>query len=91
MTQIGGVSTTRFFGSQRGKALAIVGLGFSFALALFPMTLAHLIARIGWQQTLMLMAASVVVSVPAQQPRPDQEDGPLSAPPRTLRRSFDRG
>ena len=60
MTQIGGVSTTRFFGSQRGKALAIVGLGFSFALALFPMTLAHLIARIGWQQTLMLMAASVV-------------------------------
>ena len=60
MTQIGGVSTTRFFGGQRGKALAIVGLGFSFALALFPMTLAHLIARIGWQQTLMLMAASVV-------------------------------
>jgi MFS family permease len=60
MTQIGGVSTTRFFGSQRGKALAIVGLGFSFALALFPMTLAHLIARIGWQQTLMMMAASVV-------------------------------
>jgi MFS family permease len=61
MTQIGGVSTSRFFGSQRGKALAIVGLGFSFALALFPMTLAYLIARIGWQQTLMLMAASVVV------------------------------
>jgi len=61
MTQIGGVSTTRFFGSQRGKALAIVGLGFSFALAFFPMTLAHLIARIGWRQTLMLMAASLVV------------------------------
>jgi len=60
MTQIGGVSTTRFFGSQRGKALAIVGLGFSFAIALFPMTLAHLIARIGWQQTLMLISASVV-------------------------------
>lgn len=61
MTQIGGVSTTRFFGGQRGKALAIVGLGFSFAIALFPITLAHLIARIGWQQTLMLMAVSVMV------------------------------
>jgi MFS family permease len=38
-----------------------VGLGFSFAIALFPMTLAHLITRIGWQQTLMLMAASVLL------------------------------
>ncbi len=61
MTQIGGVSTTRFFGSQRGKALAVVGLGFSFALALFPITLAHLIARIGWQQTLQVMAVGVAV------------------------------
>ncbi len=61
MPQIGGVSTTRFFGSQRGKALAIVGLGFSLAVALFPMTLAYLIARIGWQQTLQVMAAGVVL------------------------------
>jgi MFS family permease len=60
MTQIGGVSTNRFFGSQRGKALAVVGLGFSFAAALFPITLAYLIPRIGWQQTLVLLAASVV-------------------------------
>jgi MFS family permease len=61
MTQIGAVSTTRFFAGQRGKALAIVGMGFSLAIALFPMTLAHLIARIGWQQTLQLMAAGVVL------------------------------
>jgi MFS family permease len=61
MTQIGAVSTTRFFAGQRGKALAIVGLGFSFAIALFPMTLAHLIARIGWQPTLQLMAAGVLL------------------------------
>jgi len=60
MTQIGGVSTNRFFASQRGKALAIVGLGFSFAGALFPITLAYLIARIGWQQTLVLLSASVM-------------------------------
>jgi MFS family permease len=61
MTQIGGVSTTRFFAGQRGKALAVVGLGFSLALAFFPVTLAHLIARIGWQQTLTWMAVSVAV------------------------------
>ena len=60
MTQIGGVSTNRFFGSQRGKALAVVGFGFSFSAALFPITLAYLIPRIGWQQTLVLLSASVV-------------------------------
>ncbi len=38
-----------------------MGLGFSFAIALFPMTLAHLIARIGWQQTLQAMSAGVVL------------------------------
>jgi MFS family permease len=60
MTQIGGISTTRFFGGQRGKALAIIGLGFSFSLALFPVTVAYLIARFGWQNAMLLVAALVV-------------------------------
>jgi MFS family permease len=61
MTQIGGVSTSRFFGEQRGKALAVVGIGFALGTALFPITVAFLIERIGWQQTLMLLAALVLL------------------------------
>jgi MFS family permease len=61
MTQIGGVSTSRFFGDRRGKALAVVGIGFALGTAVFPMTLAFLIERFGWQQTLLILAASVVL------------------------------
>jgi MFS family permease len=61
MMQIGGISTTRFFGEQRGKALAIVGLGVSFGVALFPMTLARLITRYGWSKTLEMEALLVAL------------------------------
>jgi len=58
MTQIAGVATTRFFGDQRGKALAIVGLGYSLGIAVFPVTLAFLISSLGWRQTMIIVAAS---------------------------------
>jgi len=58
MTQIAGVATTRFFGDQRGKALAIVGFGFSLGLAVFPVSLAFLISIFDWQKTMIIMAAS---------------------------------
>lgn len=58
MTQIAGVATTRFFGDQRGKALAIVGLGFSAGIAVFPVTLALLISIFDWQETMVIVAAS---------------------------------
>jgi MFS family permease len=61
MMQIGGVSTTRFFGDRRGKALAIVGLGLSIGVALFPRTLAELIERFGWNKTLVIEALFVAV------------------------------
>jgi MFS family permease len=61
MTQIGGVSTSRFFGSRRGKALAVVGLGFSLGTAIFPASLAWGIAELGWQATLRWVAALVAV------------------------------
>ena len=61
MTQIGGVSTIRFFGEQRGKAMAVVGLGFSLGSAALPVSLAYLIALLTWQKTMMLMAVSVLV------------------------------
>jgi MFS family permease len=60
MTQIGGVSTSRFFSDQRGKALAVVGIGFALGTAVFPITLAFLIERFGWQQSLFLVAALVL-------------------------------
>jgi MFS family permease len=43
---------------QRGKALAIVGLGFSLGFAVFPVTLALLISMFDWHKTLILVAAS---------------------------------
>ncbi len=58
MTQIAGVATTRFFGDQRGKALAIVGVGFSAGTAVFPVTLALLISIFDWQATMVIVAAS---------------------------------
>ncbi len=61
MTQIAGVATTRFFGDQRGKALAIVGLGFSLGTALFPVSLAFLISIFQWRPTLVLMAVSILL------------------------------
>jgi MFS family permease len=61
MMQIGGVSTSRFYGDQRGKALAIVGLGLSIGVATFPYTLANLIDRFGWNKTLVFEALFVVV------------------------------
>jgi MFS family permease len=65
MSQIGGVSTNRFFGAQRGKALAVVGTGFALGTAVFPITMAFLIERFGWQQTLIVMAGIVgVVFIP---------------------------
>ena len=60
MMQIGGISTSRFYGDQRGKALAIVGIGLSFGVALFPMTLAYLIDGVGWSRTLVLEALFVI-------------------------------
>lgn len=61
MTQIAGVATNRFFGDQRGKALAIVGLGFSLGTALFPVSLAFLISIFQWRQSMFLMAASILL------------------------------
>ena len=61
MTQIAGVATTRFFGDQRGKALAIVGLGFSLGTALFPVSLAFLISIFQWRPTMVLMAVSILL------------------------------
>lgn len=61
MTQIAGVSTTRFFSEQRGKALAIIGLGFAFGIAALPMALAHLITAIGWQKTMMVVSGSILL------------------------------
>jgi len=61
MAQIGGVSTSRFFNKQRGKALAIVGFGLSAGVIVFPITLAILIQHAGWQNTLRLEALSVAI------------------------------
>jgi MFS family permease len=61
MIQIGGISATRFFGATRGKALAIVGLGLSLGIALFPLTLVNLISTFGWEKTMLFLALSVLL------------------------------
>ena len=82
MTQIAGVATTRFFGDQRGKALAIVGLGFSLGTALFPVTLAFLISIFQWRPTMVLMAVSILLLfIPASLGLIKKSD-PYQQPPR---------
>jgi len=60
MTQIGGVSATRFFGAERGKALAVIGLGLSLGIATFPLTLENFISTFGWEKTLVFLALFVL-------------------------------
>ncbi len=82
MTQIAAVATTRFFGDQRGKALAIVGLGFSLGTALFPVTLAFLISIFQWRPTMVLMAVSILLLfIPASLGLIKKSD-PYQQPPR---------
>jgi MFS family permease len=61
MSHTVGTSMARYFGSQRGRALAITGLGTPANEILSPIVLVALIATLGWRET--LMSSGVVFAV----------------------------
>jgi MFS family permease len=84
MTQIAGVATTRFFGDRRGKALAIVGLGFSLGTAVSPVTLAFLISSLDWQKTMLVVAASCLFIFMPVSLGLLKKDDPYQHPPQVM-------
>lgn len=56
-------ATGRWFDAQRGRAVAVVGLGYPASEALLPITFVTLSALIGWRQTWGLAAAVMVLAV----------------------------
>jgi MFS family permease len=52
--------TLKYFESHRGKAVAVVGLGFPIARAILPVTAIFCISVIGWQATYILCGLLVL-------------------------------
>jgi sugar phosphate permease len=74
-------ATVRWFRRYRGRALAVVGLGYAFGQMVFPALVFGLEGRLGWRGSLVAMAALyLLVAVPLvgwlmRERRP--EDGPV--------------
>ncbi len=51
--------TAQWFVEKRGRAMAIMGLGFPISLAILPPTCRFLIDSIGWRETYMILGAMV--------------------------------
>ncbi|GGE43806.1 MFS transporter [Marinicauda pacifica] len=66
MSHIAVTSTARFFTAWRGRALAVVALGFPLAEALTPAAGVAMIAGFGWRQSYLLVASGVLlIATPA--------------------------
>ncbi|WP_270373864.1 MFS transporter [Marinicauda sp. Alg238-R41] len=66
MSHIAVTSTARFFTAWRGRALALVALGFPLAEALTPAAGVAMIAGFGWRQSYLLVALGVLlIATPA--------------------------
>lgn len=50
-------ATVRWFRHYRGRALAVVGLGYAFGKLVFPALIYTLVERFGWRGSLVAMAA----------------------------------
>ena len=61
MSHTVGTSMARYFGAQRGRALAITGLGTPANEVMSPIILVGLIAALGWRDTLMSMGVVFAV------------------------------
>ena len=56
-------SMARYFDDQRGKATSIAGLGFPAGEAILPIAAVAAMSWIGWRETWMVIAASLLVVV----------------------------
>lgn len=63
-THIATVAMSRWFVSNRGKALSIANLGFSFGEALIPLMLVSGLAYLAWQQIWMIAALVSLMAIP---------------------------
>ncbi len=64
LSHIAVVSMSRWFVATRGKALAVAGLGFSFAEALLPLTFVAAFAFLDWRWLWVLAALVCLGSIP---------------------------
>ena len=63
-THIAAVAMSRWFVSNRGKALSISNLGFSFGEALIPLFLVSALIYFSWQKIWILAALVTLLSIP---------------------------
>jgi len=63
-THIAAVAMSRWFDSNRGKALSISNLGFSFGEALIPLFLVSALIYFSWQKIWILAALVTLFSIP---------------------------
>ena len=63
-THIAAVAMSRWFDSNRGKALSISNLGFSFGEALIPLFLVSALIYFSWQKIWILAALITLFSIP---------------------------
>lgn len=85
--QIGAVrAAALWFTEHRGRAIAIVGLGFAFGELAFPGLVQGSINLLGWQGSLLLMAALYIVvlapllALPMREPPPEEPAGATAEP-----------
>jgi MFS family permease len=74
-------ATVRWFRRYRGRALALVGLGYSFGQLAYPGLVYWLIGSLGWRGSLLAMAAVyLLVAAPLVgwfTREPEERDGPI--------------
>ena len=58
------VAMSRWFYSNRGRALAVAGLGFSFGEAFLPMIFVSAMVFLEWQQLWFIAAILILISIP---------------------------
>ena len=63
-THISAVAMSRWFVSNRGKALSVANLGFSFGEALFPLLLVSALAYFAWQEIWIIAALITLFAIP---------------------------
>lgn len=63
MSHVAYTAMGRYFDAQRGKATAIVSMGFAFGEAVLPMAAVAAIAAVGWRYSYMGVAVFVLVLV----------------------------
>ncbi|MDX1706502.1 MFS transporter [Pseudidiomarina sp.] len=78
MGHIAMTSMGRYFSSDRGKAIAIAGMGFPLGEMILPILVVMLFAAIGWKSTWLVFAGLLLLMLPLmislQRDKPDQAE-----------------